>query len=85
MNTVYLKGWPNDQLGYLYAKKFQEIFSKHLKIPEKQIAVSFDKSSRVYIHYCKKQTSAVSLFTLSDFVYEVKVNIYIYIYGKKNL
>ncbi|KAL0106286.1 hypothetical protein PUN28_016183 [Cardiocondyla obscurior] len=57
MKTVYLRGWPRDQPGYLYAKKFQEIFSKHIGIPEKQIAISFDESQRIYIQFREKETA----------------------------
>ncbi|XP_011704566.1 PREDICTED: probable ATP-dependent RNA helicase spindle-E isoform X2 [Wasmannia auropunctata] len=56
LKTVYLRGWPKDQPGYLYAKRFQQIFSKHLGILEKQIAVSFDGSQRVYVQFREKET-----------------------------
>ncbi|XP_071581113.1 probable ATP-dependent RNA helicase spindle-E [Temnothorax nylanderi] len=68
--TVCLKGWPMKQPGYLYAKKFQEIFSKHLRIPEKQIVISFD-ASRVHVQFREKETTRDdSLRNISEHVYQ---------------
>ncbi|TGZ53458.1 probable ATP-dependent RNA helicase spindle-E isoform X1 [Temnothorax longispinosus] len=70
MKTVYLRGWPMKQPGYLYAKKFQEIFSKHLRIPEKQIVISFN-ASRVYVQFREKETDIDdSLQNISESVYQ---------------
>lgn len=68
------------QPGYLYAKKIQEIFSKHHGIPEKQIAVSFDKSKRVFVQFRRKETVPTdeSFNDISKFVYKVTTNIFIY-------
>lgn len=72
MKTVYLRGWPIKQPGYLYAKTFQEIFSKYLGIPEKQIAISFDGSQRVYVQFREKETAIDdSLQNISESVYQV--------------
>jgi len=72
MKTVYLRGWPIKQPGYLYAKKFQQIFARHLGILEKQIAVSFDGSQRVYVQFREKETAVDdSLQNISEFVYQV--------------
>ncbi|KAG5328427.1 SPNE helicase, partial [Acromyrmex charruanus] len=93
MKTVYLRGWPMKQPGYLYAKRFQEVFAKHQGILEKQIEVSFDGSQRVYVHFREKETADDSLQNISEFVYQTKIKytymracvracayIYIYIY-----
>lgn len=54
MNTVYLQGWPVDQPGPLYNRQIQQIFIKHLRFANhKNIEISFDGSSRVYIEYNK--------------------------------
>ncbi|KAL6437658.1 hypothetical protein ACFW04_004216 [Cataglyphis niger] len=70
LKTVYLRGWPIEQPGYLYAKKFQEIFAKHLGIPEKQIAVFFDKSKRVYVQFHEKVHMNDNFYNISNFVYQ---------------
>ncbi|XP_012537164.2 probable ATP-dependent RNA helicase spindle-E [Monomorium pharaonis] len=71
MKTVFLRGWPIKQPGYLYAKKFQEIFSKHLGIPQKQITISFDGSQRVYIQFRENEMAVDdSLQKISEFVYQ---------------
>ncbi|KYM77236.1 putative ATP-dependent RNA helicase spindle-E, partial [Atta colombica] len=57
MKTIYLRGWPMKQPGYLYAKRFQEVFAKHQGILEKQIEVSFDGSQRVYVHFRERETA----------------------------
>ncbi|XP_071580975.1 probable ATP-dependent RNA helicase spindle-E [Temnothorax nylanderi] len=68
--TVYLRRWPMKQPGYLYAKKFREIFSKHLTIPEKQIVISFD-ASRVHVQFREKETARDdSLENISEYVYQ---------------
>ncbi|KAL0106287.1 hypothetical protein PUN28_016183 [Cardiocondyla obscurior] len=72
MKTVYLRGWPRDQPGYLYAKKFQEIFSKHIGIPEKQIAISFDESQRIYIQFREKETA------IDDSLQNIPMSVYQY-------
>lgn len=73
MKTVYLRGWPMDQPGYLYAQKIQEIFSRHQGIPEKQIAISFDKSTRVFVQFREKKMTVndENLYNISNFVYQV--------------
>lgn len=76
MKTVYLRGWPIEQPGYLYAKKFQEIFAKHLGIPEKQIAVFFDKSKRVYVQFHEKAHMNDNFYNISNFVYQVIINLF---------
>ncbi|XP_011343987.2 probable ATP-dependent RNA helicase spindle-E [Ooceraea biroi] len=70
--TVYLRGWPINQPGYLYAKNIQEIFSKHHGLPEKQLAVSFDTSNRVFIQFRRRETVPTdeSLNNISNFVYQ---------------
>ncbi|KYN17992.1 putative ATP-dependent RNA helicase spindle-E [Trachymyrmex cornetzi] len=70
MKTVYLRGWPMKQPGYLYAKRFQEIFAKHQGILEKQIEVSFDGSQRVYVHFRERETIDDSLQNISELVYQ---------------
>ncbi|XP_029166028.1 probable ATP-dependent RNA helicase spindle-E [Nylanderia fulva] len=70
MNTVYLRGWPLNQPGYLYAKQLQEIFAKHQGIPEKQIAVSFDDSKRVYVQFREKTSMNDNFYNISNFVYQ---------------
>lgn len=80
MKTVYLRGWPIEQPGYLYAKKFQEIFAKHLGIPEKQIAVFFDKSKRVYVQFHEKVHMNDNFYNISNFVYQVIINLLWYIH-----
>lgn len=75
MKTVYLKGWPLNQPGYLYAKKFQEIFAKHQGIPENQIVVFFDKSKRVYVQFCEKTPINDNFYNISNFVYQVIINL----------
>ncbi|XP_032664411.1 probable ATP-dependent RNA helicase spindle-E isoform X2 [Odontomachus brunneus] len=71
LKTIYMRGWPVNQPGYLYAKRFQEIFSHHHGIPKERIMVSFDGSARVYVQYSEKETinSDESLYRISDFVY----------------
>lgn len=77
MKTIYLRGWPIKQPGYLYAKKFQEIFSKSQGIPEKQIAISFDRSQRVYVQFREKETAIDnSLQNISESVYQVIINLF---------
>ncbi|XP_076750927.1 tudor domain containing 9 protein spindle E [Xylocopa sonorina] len=49
--TVYLQGWPMKQPGLLYAQKIQDIFKKKLLATVKEVRVSFDFSSRVYIQF----------------------------------
>lgn len=71
MKTIYLRGWPMKQPGYLYAKRFQEVFAKHQGILEKQIEVSFDGSQRVYVHFRERETADDSLQNISEFVYQV--------------
>ncbi|XP_011352602.1 probable ATP-dependent RNA helicase spindle-E isoform X2 [Ooceraea biroi] len=58
MNTIILRGWPVNQPGSLYARKFQEIFGRHLNIKnyKEHLTVSFDQSSRVYIEYENKNS-----------------------------
>jgi len=75
MKTVYLRGWPIDQPGYLYAKKFQEIFAKHQGIPENQIIVFFDKSKRVYVQFREKMPINDNFYNISNFVYQVIINL----------
>ncbi|KMQ97708.1 putative atp-dependent rna helicase spindle-e-like protein [Lasius niger] len=70
MKTVYLRGWPIGQPGYLYAKQFQEIFAKHQGIPEKQIAVFFDESKRVYVQFHEKTPINDNFYNISNFVYQ---------------
>ncbi|XP_011646835.1 LOW QUALITY PROTEIN: probable ATP-dependent RNA helicase spindle-E, partial [Pogonomyrmex barbatus] len=71
MKTVYLKGWPIKQPGYIYAKKFQALFSKYLGIPEKQIAVFFDGTQRIYVQFREKEIDIDnSLQNISDSVYQ---------------
>lgn len=55
MKTIYLRGWPMNQPGLLYAKKFQDIFSKCHNIPVRQIMVSFDETKRVYAQFRKQK------------------------------
>lgn len=71
LKTVYMRGWPVKQPGYLYAKRLQKIFSQHHGVPEERIMVSFDGSMRVYVQYCEKEkiNSDESLYKISDFVY----------------
>ncbi|KYN06454.1 putative ATP-dependent RNA helicase spindle-E [Cyphomyrmex costatus] len=71
MKTVYLRGWPIKQPGYLYAKRLQKIFAKHQGILEKQIEVSFD-GQRVYVHFHNKEIVDDSLQNISDniFIYQ---------------
>ncbi|XP_018055297.1 PREDICTED: putative ATP-dependent RNA helicase TDRD9 [Atta colombica] len=71
MKTIYLRGWPMKQPGYLYAKRFQEVFAKHQGILEKQIEVSFDGSQRVYVHFRERETADDSLQNISEFVYQI--------------
>lgn len=53
LTTVILRGWPLNQPGSLYSRRFQEIFSQRIGIPNQEdITVSFDGSNRVYIE-CK--------------------------------
>lgn len=87
MKTVYLKGWPMKQPGYLYAKKFQEIFSKSLGIPEKQITISFDGSQRVYLQFREKETVIDdSLQNILESVYQVIYYLhYLSIYEQKKV
>ncbi|XP_011864372.1 PREDICTED: probable ATP-dependent RNA helicase spindle-E [Vollenhovia emeryi] len=70
MKTVCLRGWPVTQPGYLYAKKFQQIFSTHLRIPKTQIAISFDGSQRVYVQFREDTAIDNSLQNVSEFVYQ---------------
>lgn len=70
MKTVYLRGWPIKQPGYLYAKKFQEIFSKCLGILEKQIAISFD-GQRIYVQFREETVIDDSVQNISESVYQV--------------
>lgn len=75
MKTVYLRGWPMKQPGYLYAKKFQEIFSKCLGVLEKQVAISFD-GQRVYVQFHEEETAIDdSLQNISISVYQVIINL----------
>lgn len=71
LRTVFMRGWPVKQPGYLYAKRLQEIFSWHLGVPQERIIISFDGSMRVYVQYREKETteSDESLYRISDFVY----------------
>ncbi|XP_072756559.1 probable ATP-dependent RNA helicase spindle-E isoform X2 [Anoplolepis gracilipes] len=71
MTTIYLKGWPINQPGYLYAKNFQEIFAKHQGIPEKQIGVFFDKSERVFVQFREKVFINDNFYNISNFVYQI--------------
>lgn len=72
MRTVFLRGWPTKQPGYLYAQKLQKIFSKHLGVAENRIMISFDKSKRIYIQFRENEIapSDKSLYKISDFVYK---------------
>lgn len=79
MKTVYLNGWPSHQPGYLYAKQFQEIFAKHQKIPEKQIAVFFDDSKRVCVQFREKSPNDNS-YNVLNFVYKVIINLLFMLY-----
>lgn len=55
MTTVILRGWPLQQPGLLYSRRFQEIFGEYVGIPNQEdITVSFDGSTRVYIEYKTK-------------------------------
>lgn len=57
MSTVILRGWPLNQPGSLYSRRFQEIFGHLLGLKNKEdITVSFDGSSRVYIEYEKEKS-----------------------------
>ncbi|XP_014473196.1 PREDICTED: putative ATP-dependent RNA helicase TDRD9 isoform X2 [Dinoponera quadriceps] len=50
--TVFLRGWPLEQPGMLYAKRIQEIFADFMELRDPDdITVSFDGSSRVYVRY----------------------------------
>ncbi|EFN82362.1 probable ATP-dependent RNA helicase spindle-E [Harpegnathos saltator] len=71
LKTVCMRGWPVQQPGYLYARRLQEIFSRHHGIPKERIMVSFDGSARVYMQYREKETtnSDENLYRISDFVY----------------
>lgn len=71
LKTVYMRGWPINQPGYLYVKRLQEIFSQHHGVPQERIMISFDGSMRVYVQYCEKETpnSDEGLYRISDFVY----------------
>lgn len=73
MKTVYVRGWPVNQPGYLYAQEIQKIFAKHQGIPEKQISVFFDKSTRVYVQFREKKTTVnnENCYNISNFVYQV--------------
>lgn len=78
MKTIYLRGWPIKQPGYLYAKKFQEIFSKSQGIPEKQIVISFDRTQRVYVQFREEETIIDnSLQNISESVYQVIINLFV--------
>lgn len=52
-NTVVLQGWPWEQPGPLYAKRFQEIFAQYMRLQNDDITVTFDGSSSVYVKYEK--------------------------------
>lgn len=55
MNTIVLRGWPSKQPGSVYARRFQEIFGRHMDLKDNDnITVSFDGSTRVYIEYEQK-------------------------------
>ncbi|XP_034949618.1 LOW QUALITY PROTEIN: probable ATP-dependent RNA helicase spindle-E [Chelonus insularis] len=49
LNTVYLQGWPTQQPGILYARRFQKLFDKCAD--QEKIQVKFDNTSRVYIQF----------------------------------
>ncbi|XP_078043923.1 putative ATP-dependent RNA helicase spindle-E [Augochlora pura] len=53
--TVYMQGWPMRQPGYLYAKRIQDIFEKHVASKRIKVIVSFDGSSRVYVQFVEDQ------------------------------
>ncbi|KAL0112947.1 hypothetical protein PUN28_012296 [Cardiocondyla obscurior] len=81
-NTVYLTGWPVKQPGSLYSKKFQEIFSQHIGIKNREnITVSFDGSNRVYIEYETKNrapndyTFVRNCIKMRHSRYPIKVNL----------
>lgn len=62
MNTVFLRGWPLKQPGLLYSKRFQDIFMQHMRLKKwnrKDITISFDGSTRVYIEYEKSDRNAL--------------------------
>lgn len=81
MKTVFLRGWPMKQPGYLYAKKLQEIFSKYLGILQKQIVISFDGSQRVYVQFREKEMAVDdSLQKISEYVYQVIINLLFALY-----
>ncbi|XP_012523502.1 probable ATP-dependent RNA helicase spindle-E [Monomorium pharaonis] len=55
MNTIVLRGWPDNQPGSLYSRRFQEIFGQYMDLKDNEnITVSFDGSNRVYVEYEQK-------------------------------
>ncbi|XP_051160838.1 probable ATP-dependent RNA helicase spindle-E [Leptopilina boulardi] len=53
--TVFLQGWPVNQPGQLYAKRIQDLFNDCAPLSVEKIFVTFDNSSRIYIHFWNRE------------------------------
>ncbi|XP_063991815.1 probable ATP-dependent RNA helicase spindle-E [Diachasmimorpha longicaudata] len=72
--TVYLTGWPINQPGLLYAKRFQYAFQDVLSADSSRVAVKFDHSNRVYIQFNKNEVKDQK--NAPDLPGEIPVSVY---------
>ena len=74
--TVYLQGWPTNQPGPLYAKRIQEIFKECAPSSVGRIIVSFDQSSRVYVHFWNSERGLSKEDRAPDIMGKVSLAVY---------
>ena len=74
--TVYLQGWPVNQPGPLYAKRIQELFDDCTPSTVGKIIVSFDQSTRVYVHFWTNERNQSRENKAPDVIGKVSLAVY---------